>query len=125
MASKKVNVVSHSHANVLKRDNRRFNKYVVPTEIETIVEEVTLDKGVKVTNSYKVTTKLGEKYKGIKWYDFSIDSLSAAGALGTLSPSSLEGNVFNSADNISATIEKLESAAAVQENNNNEVKTEE
>lgn len=97
-----------SHADVMKRDNRKFNTFKIPVEIETTIEEVTIDKGVKKTKVTKVTKKLGQDYKDLNWYDFSIDSLNAVGALDGLQRVNLDGSVFDAADSIGFIIDNLD-----------------
>ena len=127
MATKKNDEMIMLGLHLLNRrfdDLKRFQKYCqAPKEVEVIETEIAIDKGVKVQKNKIVTKKLCDKIdKSLCWYDFSIDSLAAVGALGTLKPQTIAGDVFADADNIEKTLESLES---LQVENNNEVKTEE
>lgn len=107
MANKKEFTIK-SHAQARREDLSRFNTFKAPTEVVEEIEESTLDKGVKVVKVRKVTKKLSDRYKGLNWYDFSIDSLAAAGALGSQSLSTLEGDILDNVEKIDSTITNLE-----------------
>ena len=102
-------------------DLKRFNADCkAPKEVEVVQQEIGLDKGVKMVKNKIVTKKLSEKIDpSLNWYDYSIDSLSAVGALDTLKYQTLDGDVLADADNISKTI------ADIDLENNNEIKTDE
>lgn len=73
----------------------------LPNEITELVPVSTLKNGVKVTVLESRVSKISDRDKGLKWYDFSLDSLAASGAIGGLNFVSLDGDRLGIADHMS------------------------
>lgn len=80
------------------RISRNFTKYKYPTGVQKTFDEVSIEDGVKVTKSTTKTVKFKDINKGLKWYDYSIDSLEVSGAIGMLNSSQLVSNPLTQAD---------------------------
>ena len=72
--------------------------FVHPEEIEELRVSQDLDNGVAVTKSEVVKVKLADRDGDLKWYDFSIDSLTASGAIANAKFSTLNGDPMTVVD---------------------------
>lgn len=103
------NFISHGQRmlnNAKITDN--FQKCKYPDGITEYVEEVKLVDGIKEITVSTKTTKFKDMNKGLRWYDFSIDSLEVSGAIANLVPSKVGVNNLALADNMIAQADKIE-----------------
>lgn len=99
------------------RISRNFQKYKYPTGVQKTFDEVSIEDGVKVTKSTTKMVKFKDMNRGLKWYDYSIDSLEISGAIGMLNSSQLVSNPLTQADIL------IDNANVIEANlNNNKVK---
>ena len=114
-------VLSHAERfwNALQLEN---NRKPLPSEELKVVTEVSLDNGVKITKSQLKTEKFADRNKGLRWYDFSIDSLQLCGAVSNLGFSMFTTNGFDAVDKLDRyaySVENKVNNLVKEENNNN------
>lgn len=76
---------------------------------------VNLEDGIAVKSVELKRVKVSERNQGLKWQDFSIDSLSAVGAAGNLEFSQLMGDRMKLADDLDRIPQISEQAEVKQE----------
>ena len=109
-----------SHAQRMLDDARITRNFIngqYPSTEEQIVRDTALDNGTKVVKSVVKTVKVADKFKGLRWYDFGVETLEYTGAIANLKPSVLQQNTLAQADSLSVASQKLESVI-----NNNKTK---
>ena len=90
-----------------------------PTTINSVVVTTDIDKGVSIKRSELRTINKSDLNKGLKWYDFSIDSLAASGMLNEMSFSTLSESSVDVADRIDVISQQIG-----QSMNNNKINIE-
>lgn len=93
--------VDISHVQRLRDASFDVKVDTLPDEEVVVQAADELDgQGRKITKTEIVKRKLSERDKGLRWFDFSIDSLAMSGAIGNLQFSQLEGDRMDMADKI-------------------------
>lgn len=90
--------------------SKRFKKWRYPSCIEQTVEEVRLVDGVKEITSVSKKVNFKDMNRGLRWYDFSIDSLELSGAIANITLAKVPTNNLQSADNLISQSNKIEAS---------------